>query len=81
MELDSIYARFFRSLNFDYIRLSSPAYAPDPWDGTSSGADYPFVRLRLEPDITTIVGGNESGESQMLAAAPLRHRTQAASPG
>jgi energy-coupling factor transporter ATP-binding protein EcfA2 len=69
MKLDTIYARFFRSLNFDYIRQSSPEYAPDPWDATSpTGADYPFVRVRLEPDITTIVGGNESGKTQMLDA-------------
>ena len=68
MKLDSIYARFFRSLNFDYIRMTSPGYEADPWDRTPSGDDYPFVETRLEPDITTIVGGNESGKSQMLAA-------------
>lgn len=68
MRLDTIYARFFRSLNFDYIRLSSPGYEPDPWDEIPAAGEYPFVRVRLEPDITTIVGGNESGKSQMLAA-------------
>lgn len=68
MRLCAIYARFFRSLNYDYIRASSETYEPDPWDATPSGADYPFVRLRLRPDITTVVGGNESGKSQMLCA-------------
>lgn len=68
MRLDSVYARFFRSLNFDYIRQSAPGYAADPWDGTPNAADYPFVRLRLEADITTIVGANESGKSQVLDA-------------
>lgn len=68
MRLNATYARFFRSLNYDYIRASSETYEPDPWDSTPSGADYPFVRLRLRPDITTVVGGNESGKSQMLAA-------------
>lgn len=68
MRLYATYARFFRSLNYDYIRASSETYEPDPWDGTPSGADYPFVRLRLRPDITTVVGGNESGKSQMLRA-------------
>lgn len=67
MQLDIVYARFFRSLNHDYIRKSAPGYAPDPWDSTPSGASYPFVKIRLEPGITTIVGGNESGKSQMLA--------------
>ncbi|MCF6391184.1 AAA family ATPase [Mycobacterium sp. MBM] len=68
MRLHATYARFFRSLNYDYIRASSDTYNPDPWDETPSGADYPFVRLRLRPDITTVVGGNESGKSQMLRA-------------
>ncbi len=68
MRLCATYARFFRSLNYDYIRASSETYEPDPWDATPSGADYPFVRLRLRPDITTVVGGNESGKSQMLCA-------------
>lgn len=66
MRLYATYARFFRSLNYDYIRASSEDYGADPWDQTPSGSDYPFVRLRLRPDITTVVGGNESGKSQML---------------
>lgn len=68
MRLESIYARFFRSLNYDYIRQSSPDYTPDPWDETPRGSAYPFVRVRLESDITTIVGGNESGKTQVLDA-------------
>lgn len=68
MKLRTIYARFFRSLNYDYIRLSDPRYQPDPWDGTSTSGDFPFVALQLEQDITTVVGGNESGKSQMLDA-------------
>lgn len=68
VQLHATYARFFRSLNYDYIRASSETYDPDPWDGTPSGADHPFVRLRLRPDITTVVGGNESGKSQILGA-------------
>lgn len=68
MRLHATYARFFRSLNYDYVRASSDNYDPDPWDQTPSGADYPFMRLRLRPDITTVVGGNESGKSQMLRA-------------
>lgn len=68
MRLQEIYARFYRSLNYDYLRASHEGYKAAPWDSTPSGADYPFVRLRLEPDITTIVGGNESGKSQVLRA-------------
>ena len=32
------------------------------------GTFYPFVRMPLEPDVTAIVGANESGKSQFLAA-------------
>ena len=68
MRLETIYARFFRSLNYDYIRRFSGGYTPDPWDKTLSGTLYPFVKLQLEKDITTVVGGNESGKSQMVDA-------------
>lgn len=68
MELTAIYARFFRSLNYDYVRLSNPNYSPDPWDSTPSGAQCPFARLRLGDQITTVVGGNGSGKSHVLAA-------------
>lgn len=67
MRLHSVYARFYRSLNYDFIRAAHVDYEPDPWDGTPAG-DYPFVRLKLRPGITTIVGANESGKSQVLRA-------------
>jgi energy-coupling factor transporter ATP-binding protein EcfA2 len=67
LRLHSIYARFYRSLNYDFIRASGENYSPDPWDATPDG-DYPFVRIRLRPDITTVVGGNESGKTQVLRA-------------
>ncbi len=67
MRLHSIFARFYRSLNFDFIRASHAGYEPDPWDSTPEG-DYPFVRIKLQSGITTIVGANESGKSQVLRA-------------
>ena len=67
MRLHSVYARFYRSLNYDFIRASGENYSPDPWDATPEG-DYPFVRIKLRPGITTIVGANESGKSQVLSA-------------
>jgi hypothetical protein len=67
MKLRTIYTRFYRSLNFDYVRASADEYEPDPWDETDEGP-YPFVRLLLRPDITTVVGGNESGKTQVLNA-------------
>lgn len=68
MQLDCVYSRFYRSLNFDYLRAAHRDYKADPWDKTPNGDDYPFVRIKLRPDITTIVGGNESGKTQVLAA-------------
>ena len=67
MKLLSVYARFYRSLNYDFIRASAEKYEADPWDNTPDG-DYPFVRIKLRPGITTIVGANESGKSQVLYA-------------
>ncbi|WP_203336724.1 AAA family ATPase [Nocardioides limicola] len=67
MRLHSVYARFYRSLNYDFIRASGEKYDPDPWDSTPEG-EYPFVRIKLRPGITTVVGANESGKSQVLSA-------------
>lgn len=69
MRLRTLYVRFFRSFNFDYLRKSRSNFQPDPWD--SLGADgklFPFVRVPLEADVTTVVGANESGKSQLLCA-------------
>lgn len=67
MKLHAVYARFYRSLNYDYLRSSSENYTPAPWDSTPDG-DYPFVRIKLAENITTVVGANEAGKSQVLRA-------------
>jgi predicted ATPase len=68
VKLTTVYARFFRSLNFDFLKRSDPGYRPKPWDDVVGVAPYPFVKLGLDPHITTVVGANESGKSQVLAA-------------
>jgi hypothetical protein len=68
MRLATVYTRFFRSLNYDFLRASAPGYEPAPWDRMPDSSEYPFVTIDLESDITTVVGGNESGKSQVLAA-------------
>ncbi|WP_414171781.1 AAA family ATPase [Clavibacter tessellarius] len=69
MRLSAVYARFFRSLNFDFVKKSSLGYKPKPWDRIGEAQiNYPFVKVALDPGITTIVGANESGKSQVLAA-------------
>jgi predicted ATPase len=70
MKLKTLYVRFYKSFNYDYLRKSHPKAEPDPWD-ILPGDDalfYPFVRIPLEPGITTVVGANESGKSQLLTA-------------
>jgi len=68
MLVRSVFVRFYKSFNFDYLRKTHPKYVPDPWDATSDGYSYPFVRVGMEEGITTIVGANESGKSQLLTA-------------
>ncbi|KQH80025.1 hypothetical protein AO501_33930 [Mycobacterium gordonae] len=71
MKLTTVYVRFYRSFNFDYLRKSKEdtTSTPDLWDLV--GDDelfFPFVRIPLEPDVTTVVGANEAGKSQLLYA-------------
>lgn len=69
VRLKTLYIRFFRSFNFDYLRKSRDGAMPDPWDGLGEdGKFFPFVRIPLEADVTTVVGANEAGKSQLLYA-------------
>ncbi|MFJ4851463.1 AAA family ATPase [Streptomyces sp. NPDC088733] len=69
MFIANVYIRFFRSFNFDYLRKADDRFVPDPWDALGSdGLQYPFVRVPLEDGVTTVVGANESGKSQLLGA-------------
>jgi hypothetical protein len=69
MFIATVYIRFFRSFNFDYLRKAHDRFVVDPWDELESdGLQYPFVKVPLEDGITTVVGANESGKSQLLWA-------------
>ncbi|MCQ9179433.1 hypothetical protein KMT30_10405 [Streptomyces sp. IBSBF 2953] len=69
MFIAAVYIRFFRSFNFDYLRKAHKSFSPDPWDLLeSSELQYPFVKVPLEASVTTVVGANESGKSQLLSA-------------
>lgn len=67
MKFKRLDVRFFRSFNYDYELKSRIANQPAPWEDTDP-AWYPFVRIPLDPEITAIVGANESGKSQLLTA-------------
>jgi hypothetical protein len=69
MRVKTLYLRFFRSFNYDYLRKSDPRAEPDPWDVLGPNElFYPFVRIPLERGITTVVGANEAGKSHLLDA-------------
>lgn len=69
MRLTRLYVRFYKSFNYDYERKAARDERDrDPWDILDDGAFYPYVRVDLEPSITTIVGANESGKSHLLDA-------------
>ncbi len=68
MVIKTLYVRFFKSFNYDYLRKSDPNAVPDPWDVLDDELFYPFVRIPMEKQITTVVGANESGKSQLLSA-------------
>lgn len=67
MRITKAYIRFYKSFNYDYERKFGRTSEPDPWELIDE-AWYPFVRIDLEPSVTTIVGANESGKSHLLDA-------------
>ena len=67
MYLKAVLIRFFKSFNYDFLRKHHPTAKPFPWE-LIDGAWFPFVRVPLMKDITTLVGANESGKSHLLSA-------------
>lgn len=69
MRLKNVFVRFYKSFNYDFLRKSSanPAETGKPWDYVNT-LFFPYVRIPVENDITTIVGANESGKSHLLTA-------------
>lgn len=67
MKLKTVFVRFYKSFNYDYLRKNHPAAERAPWD-VMDNSFYPFVRIPMDSKITTIVGANESGKSHLLSA-------------
>lgn len=70
MRLERVDVRFYKSFNFDYELKAKDEQTdrnPPEWEVTD-GKWHPFVRVPLDPEITAIVGANESGKSQLLSA-------------
>lgn len=69
MRLKTLYLRFYKSFNYDYLRKTAPGAVPDPWDLLpDDDLFYPFVSIDIESSVTTVVGANESGKSQTISA-------------
>ena len=68
MRLSTVFARFYKSFNYDRIRKAKPgAKARGGWE-EFRGQWFPYVEVRIDERLTTIVGANESGKSHLLSA-------------
>lgn len=69
MKLQTLYVRFYKAFNYDFLRKSQST-STDPWDVLSATDDrkFPFVKIPVEADITTVVGANEAGKTQVITA-------------
>lgn len=67
MKLKKVYARFYKSFNFDHLRKAHPDAKEKLWE-SFRGNWYPYIEVPIDQDITTIVGANESGKSHLLSA-------------
>src|ERR1019366_9476970 len=65
MILQEVYTRFYKSFNYDFLRKNNENAKPNPWEHIEEKW-YPYVRVPIHKDITTIVGANESGKSHLL---------------
>jgi predicted ATPase len=67
MKLRTVFVRFYKSFNYDYLRKFHPKAKRYPWEWVEE-LWYPFVRVPIDPRITTVVGANESGKTHLLSA-------------
>lgn len=69
MLLKTVFIRFYRSFNYDYLRknhIGASAKAK-PWEYVENSF-FPYVRIPIDSHVTTVVGANESGKSHLLSA-------------
>jgi predicted ATPase len=67
MLLKKVFVRFYKSFNFDYLRKYHARAERQPWEMLDD-MWYPYVRVPIDSKVTTVVGANESGKSQLLTA-------------
>jgi predicted ATP-dependent endonuclease of OLD family len=67
MRLKTVFVRFYKSFNYDYLRKVHADAKFETWDKLD-GSPYPYLRIPLDAQVTTVVGANESGKSHLLSA-------------
>ncbi len=67
MLLKTVFVRFYKSFNYDYLKKFHGKAKAQPWEKVDN-MWYPYVRVPIENEVTTIVGANESGKSHLLTA-------------
>ncbi|WP_414586642.1 AAA family ATPase [Scytonema sp. PCC 10023] len=67
MHLKTVFTRFYKSFNDDFLRKNDDRVKPKPWEKVGN-AFYPYIEVPIDQKITTIVGANESGKSHLLSA-------------
>lgn len=70
MQLNKVYARFYKSFNFDHHRKAHRDAEARQWEMIGD-LWYPYIEVPIDPKITTIVGANESGKSHLLGAIEM----------
>ncbi|MEA5623530.1 hypothetical protein [Nostoc sp. UHCC 0251] len=68
MHLKTVFIRFYKSFNDDFLRKQENR-KPKHWEMIGD-TYYPYIQVSIDPKITTIVGANESGKSHLLSAIP-----------
>lgn len=70
MKLSRVFARFYKSFNFDHHRKAHPDAEERAWEMIGDEW-YPYIEVSIDRLITTVVGANESGKSHLLRAIEI----------
>ena len=71
MRLESVFIRFYKSFNIDYMRQHDSRVQKKLWEIIKSDDTemwYPYIQVPIDSKITAVVGANESGKSHLLSA-------------
>jgi predicted ATPase len=70
VRIRELWIRFYKSFNFDYELKATPGATQRSWQETQD-VWMPHIRIPIEPDITAVVGANESGKTHLLDAIKI----------